>query len=75
MLDVSVSGLGKAGLPLAAVIAESGLKVVGIDVSQPTVDGVNAGKCHLQGEPGLPALVAKHAGKNLVATVDGVAAV
>jgi len=30
---VAVIGLGKAGLPLAAVIADSGLEVVGVDIT------------------------------------------
>jgi len=75
LYDVSVSGLGKAGLPLAAVMADSGLKVIGIDVSESVVASVNAGKCHVDGEPLLPELLAKHGGKNLCATTDGVAGV
>lgn len=70
-----MSGLGKAGLPLAAVMADCGLQVIGIDVSESVVAAVNAGKCHVEGEPGLPELVAKHGGKSLCATTDGVKAV
>jgi UDP-N-acetyl-D-mannosaminuronic acid dehydrogenase len=67
---VSVVGLGKAGLPLAAVIADSGHTVVGVDVSQTAVDMINAGGCPVKGEPGLPELISRHHGGALSATSD-----
>lgn len=42
--SVAVIGLGYIGLPTAAILATHGLDVVGVDVSQRTVDAVNAGK-------------------------------
>lgn len=42
--NVAVIGLGYIGLPTAAILATNGLDVVGVDVSQRTVDAVNAGK-------------------------------
>ena len=41
--DVAVIGLGYIGLPTAAILAENGVRVHGVDVSQRTVDAVNAG--------------------------------
>ncbi|WP_029088947.1 UDP-N-acetyl-D-mannosamine dehydrogenase [Brevibacterium album] len=41
---VAVIGLGYIGLPTAAVLASSGASVTGVDISQITVDAVNAGR-------------------------------
>jgi UDP-N-acetyl-D-mannosaminuronic acid dehydrogenase len=68
--NVSVVGLGKAGLPLAVVIAEAGHKVIGVDVSQRVADMINRGECPVNGEPGLPAFVKRFHGKRLSATTD-----
>lgn len=46
--DVCVVGLGYIGLPTAAVIARSGSKVRGIDVSQAVVDTINRGEIHIE---------------------------
>lgn len=45
---LGVVGLGYVGLPLAVEAAQSGLKVIGFDVNQRVVDGVNAGRTHIQ---------------------------
>jgi len=42
-----VVGLGYVGLPLAAQAAASGIRVVGFDIDQEVVDGVNAGRSHI----------------------------
>ena len=47
-LKVAVLGLGYIGLPTAAVIARTGVQVLGIDVSQTVVDTVNSGKVHIE---------------------------
>lgn len=47
-LNVVVVGLGYIGLPTAAVIARTGAKVLGIDVTQSVVDTVNSGKVHIE---------------------------
>ena len=47
-LKVAVIGLGYIGLPTAAVIARSGAKVLGVDVSEAVVDTVNSGKVHIE---------------------------
>ena len=41
---VAVIGLGYIGLPTAAILATNGLDVIGVDVSQRTVDAVNDGR-------------------------------
>lgn len=45
---VSVIGLGYIGLPTAALIARSGAKVLGVDVSPHVVETVNGGKVHIE---------------------------
>jgi len=56
-VPVAVYGLGKMGLPLAGVYADRTGNVTGADVDQAVVDSVNAGECHVDGEPGLTELV------------------
>lgn len=55
-MKVAVFGLGKLGLPMAAVFADSGHSVRGVDLSQATVDALNEGRVLIQ-EPGLKELV------------------
>jgi UDP-N-acetyl-D-glucosamine dehydrogenase len=43
-----IIGLGYVGLPLAVELAHAGYKVLGFDVSQRVVDGLNAGKSHIK---------------------------
>ncbi|HKJ59105.1 MAG TPA: nucleotide sugar dehydrogenase [Halobacteriales archaeon] len=57
-VPVAVYGLGKMGLPLAAVYADVSGNVVGVDVDPDVVERLSAGGCHVDGEPGLPELVA-----------------
>lgn len=45
---VTVLGLGYIGLPTAALIARSGCRVTGVDVSQSVVDTVNSGQVHIE---------------------------
>jgi UDP-N-acetyl-D-mannosaminuronic acid dehydrogenase len=47
-LKVAVLGLGYIGLPTAAVIARTGMKVLGIDVSERVVKTVNSGRVHIE---------------------------
>jgi len=56
-VPVAVYGLGKMGLPVAAVLADVTGAVVGADVDEDVVDAVQRGECHVSGEPGLPELV------------------
>jgi nucleotide sugar dehydrogenase len=54
---VAVVGLGKIGLPLAALIAARGHTVVGCDVLDEVVASVNAGHSPIAEEPGLDGAV------------------
>jgi len=47
-LKVVVIGLGYIGLPTAAVIARTGAKVLGVDVTQSVVDTINSGRVHIE---------------------------
>lgn len=55
---VVMMGLGYIGLPTAALIAQTGTKVHGVDVNQEVVNTVNAGKIHIV-EPALGEAVSK----------------
>lgn len=67
-MKVAVIGLGNAGLPLASVIAESGIDVIGVDVDRKKCDAINKGINPIPEEAGLDELVCKHGGKRLLAT-------
>lgn len=54
---VSVIGLGYIGLPTAAVLAQAGKRVIGVDVKQENVDAINAGQVPFV-EEGLETVVA-----------------
>jgi UDP-N-acetyl-D-glucosamine dehydrogenase len=43
-----IVGLGYVGLPLAYELATAGYRVLGYDISQKVVDGLNAGKSHIK---------------------------
>jgi UDP-N-acetyl-D-glucosamine dehydrogenase len=45
--DLAVIGLGYVGLPLAQEASRSGLNVLGYDIQQPVIDGLNAGRSHV----------------------------
>ena len=71
-IPVAVYGLGKMGLPLAGVYAETTGNVTGVDVDPEVVETINAGESHVVGEPGLDDLVAEQvANGRLEATTDG----
>src|ERR1700677_4575307 len=46
-IDLVVVGLGYVGLPLARGASNAGLRVVGLDLSTRVVDGLNAGRSHV----------------------------
>lgn len=74
-VTVAIYGLGKMGLPLAAVFAERGAKVIGVDVDQELVNEINEGRCPIVNEPSLPEMLKANVAKGrLSATTDGVAA-
>jgi len=45
---IGIVGLGYVGLPLAMEFAGAGFRVLGFDVSKAAVDGLNAGRSHVQ---------------------------
>lgn len=47
-LTLGVIGLGYVGLPLAVEAARAGIHVIGVDVKRDVVEGVNAGRSHIQ---------------------------
>ena len=47
-LKVAVLGLGYIGLPTAAVIARTGARVLGVDVTPSVVETVNSGRVHIE---------------------------
>jgi len=71
-VPVAVYGLGKMGLPLAAVYAETTGNVTGVDIDPTVIETITDGESHVVGEPGLADLVADQvdAGR-LEATTDG----
>ena len=71
MTRIAVVGLGKIGLPLAALYAGKGMQVTGCDINPAVVDAVNRGESPVLGEPGLAeALRAAHDAGMLKATSD-----
>jgi UDP-N-acetyl-D-mannosaminuronic acid dehydrogenase len=56
--EVVMIGLGYIGLPTAALIAQSGVHVHGVDINPSVVDTINAGKIHIV-EPSLGIAVAE----------------
>ena len=56
LLKVCVLGLGYIGLPTAAVLATSGLDVVGVDTNANVLETLRRGELHIE-EPGLRTVV------------------
>ncbi len=73
-MKISVIGLGKAGLPLAAVIADAGFDVIGVDIDKNKINLINKGINPIKEEPGLSELIKKYGGKKLKAIDDSVKA-
>ncbi len=48
---VAILGLGYVGLPLAAIMAEAGFNVIGVDPDQRKVDTICRGESHIQDVP------------------------
>lgn len=56
-ITLCLVGLGRIGLPTAAVFAAAGAAVIGVDINRNVMELVNAGKCKFQDEPGLEMLI------------------
>jgi UDP-N-acetyl-D-glucosamine dehydrogenase len=50
-MSIGIVGLGYVGLPLAMEFAEAGMDVIGLDVDQQRVAGLNAGRSHIEDVP------------------------
>ncbi|UCD02963.1 MAG: nucleotide sugar dehydrogenase [Candidatus Aenigmatarchaeota archaeon] len=68
-LKVSVYGLGKMGLPLAAVYAEKGALVTGVDIDKQVIENINKGINHVN-EPELDELVKKNVNEGRLSATD-----
>lgn len=53
--DVLVLGLGYVGLPIAMMMAKSGLRAAGFDIDAKKMAGLQAGRCHIN-EPEFSAI-------------------
>jgi UDPglucose 6-dehydrogenase len=71
-MRICVVGLGKLGAPLAAILADRGHHVTGVDAKPDVVELLNDGRTPIQ-EPGLADLVARNRAR-LRATTDTAAA-
>lgn len=67
-MKIAVIGLGKAGLPLASIIAGNGFEVIGVDIDGRKCEDINRGKNSIPEEKELDELIKKHGGKDLIAT-------
>jgi len=63
-MKVCIFGLGRIGLPIALVCADSGHNVVGIDVNEKLIKNLNNGETVFD-EPGIIELLMKHLNKDL----------
>nr|WP_282435731.1 UDP-N-acetyl-D-mannosamine dehydrogenase [Peribacillus muralis] len=73
-LKVCIVGLGYIGLPTAAVLADKGFMVHGVDVNENAVNLINNGQVHIY-EPDLEKVVKKVvAAGNLTADIDPIKA-
>ena len=67
-MDLSVFGLGKLGVPLAAVLAFKGHNVVGVDVNEEKVKAIKMGLSPVN-EPRLSSLISESV-ERLAATLN-----
>ena len=68
-MRVSIIGTGYVGIVTGVCLADRGHDVICVDVDRAKVDGINNGVPPIY-ELGLPELLEKHAGRNLVATTN-----
>ncbi|MDX6242065.1 MAG: UDP-N-acetyl-D-glucosamine dehydrogenase [Kribbellaceae bacterium] len=68
---VAVIGLGYVGLPLAVEAARAGMQVIGIDTDQRVVNGLEAGRSHVDDVSDADVQAARSS--SFVATTDAVA--
>jgi UDPglucose 6-dehydrogenase len=66
---VSVVGLGRLGLCLAACLAERGINTLGVDIDEGVIKSVNSGRAPWF-EKDLDDLLARNVGQRLIATTE-----
>lgn len=59
-LTASILGLGRIGLPTAALLADAGVLVTGVDIDERVVEQTNAGESRLTDEPGLEEIIKRN---------------
>jgi UDP-N-acetyl-D-mannosaminuronic acid dehydrogenase len=64
-LKVCIIGLGYIGLPTAALLANNGHKVIGVDINNQVVNTINQGEIHIV-EPDLDAFVKSAVSSNML---------
>jgi UDP-N-acetyl-D-mannosaminuronic acid dehydrogenase len=70
-ITIDVVGIGKMGLPLAALLAREGARVIGVRRNEELVEQVNRGICPITEEPDLAEIIEETVGKGLLkATTD-----
>ncbi len=70
-LTISIIGLGRMGLPIACLFADTGAKVIGVDINKKIVDLINNGKSPISGE-GLEPLIEKYSKNGRLYATDRV---
>lgn len=70
-VTICTVGLGRIGLPTAAMFAAAGATVTGVDIDPDVVVNVNDGRCKFVDEPGLDKIIEEPVKKGLLrATTD-----
>jgi len=57
-MKICIVGQGYIGLPTAALFAENGCDVVGVDINEEIIETLNEGKIHIE-EPGIAEMIKK----------------
>jgi len=68
-MKVSIFALGRTGLPLSLVCADSGFDVIGIDINEELVQQIKNGELPFY-EPGMKELLDKHLNKKFFPTTE-----
>ena len=70
-ITIDVVGIGKMGLPLAALLAREGARVIGVRRNEKAVQEINRGECPIKEEPDLDVILSDVVGDGrLIATTD-----
>ena len=59
-MKICIIGQGYIGLPTAALFADNGCEVVGVDINEDIIRTLNEGKIHIE-EPGIQQIINKAA--------------